>query len=53
VKNRYNDIERQNVLVNLSETSSLTPYRELKFSWGTICISNGVGGKKEVKECGH
>jgi hypothetical protein len=34
VKERCNDIERQNILAKCPEKSSLTLYRELNFSWG-------------------
>jgi hypothetical protein len=34
VKERCNDIERQNMLAKFSDKNSLTQYRELKFSWG-------------------
>jgi hypothetical protein len=34
VKERCNDTERQNMLVKLTDKSSQTQYRELKFSWG-------------------
>ena len=34
VKDRCNDIERQNILTKLSEKSSFTLYQEMNFSWG-------------------
>jgi hypothetical protein len=34
VKERRNDIERQNMLAEFPDKSSLTQYRVLKFSWG-------------------
>jgi hypothetical protein len=34
VKERCNDIERQNMLAKFPDKCSLTLYRELKFSWG-------------------
>jgi hypothetical protein len=34
VKERCNDIERQNMLAKFPDESSLTLYRELNFSWG-------------------
>jgi hypothetical protein len=33
MKERCNDIERQNILAKFPEKSSLTLYRELNFSW--------------------
>jgi len=40
VKDRCNNIERQNILTKLEKKSSLTLYREMNFFWG------GGGGKK-------
>jgi hypothetical protein len=34
VKDRSNDIERQNILAKLSEKTQLTLYREMNFFWG-------------------
>jgi hypothetical protein len=43
VKERCNDIKRQNILAKFPDKSSLTLYRELNFSWGkklyTECCS--------------
>jgi hypothetical protein len=33
VKEKCNDIERQNILAKFPEKNSLTLYRELNFSW--------------------
>jgi hypothetical protein len=34
VKERCNDMERQNIFANFPDKSSLTLYREVNFSWG-------------------
>jgi hypothetical protein len=38
VKERCNDMERQNILAKFLEKRSLTLYREFNFSWGKKCI---------------
>lgn len=49
MEDRYNDIERQNILAQLSEKNSLTLYREINFSWGKKCIQNCFQRQKEVE----
>jgi hypothetical protein len=46
VKERCNDMERQNILAKFPEKSSLTLNRELNFSWAKSYTQNAVQEKK-------